>query len=71
MRLARAARCMVDSGVMRYEDYPSDAFQYKLLKEDYPSLQEGTANVFFYIIDSNGDLNVPIDWIVTLQEFTE
>ncbi len=58
----------IADGYLSYEDYPEEAFYFKLLKEDYPGLEDGTAEVKLYISD---DLIVVNEWLVTLQEFTE
>ncbi|MBP3610895.1 MAG: Stk1 family PASTA domain-containing Ser/Thr kinase [Lachnospiraceae bacterium] len=58
----------IADGYLSYEDYPEEAFYFKLLAEDYPGLEEGTAEVKLYVSD---DLIVVNEWLVTLQEFTE
>ncbi len=59
---------MVEQGTMSSEEYPTEAFSFKLYQELYPDLKEGPAQVVLYLGE---DLFWVRDWYVTLQEFTE
>jgi len=59
---------LVTEGEISYDEYPEEAFYFKLMKKDYPYLEPGYANVYLYI----GDDGIMVEqWLVDLQEFTE
>jgi len=58
----------VASGYISSEEYPADAFNYKLYKSLYPKLAEGDAIVYLYVGEN---LDLVKTWFVNLQEFTE
>ncbi len=58
----------VAEGNISFDEYPEESFEFKLKAEDYPSLEEGLADVYLYI----GDDGMMVEWwFVELQEFTE
>ena len=59
---------LVTEGEISYDEYPEEGFYFKLMKEDYPYLEEGLAYVYLFV----GDDGIMVEqWIVDLQEFTE
>jgi len=58
----------VASGYLNSDEYPSDAFNFKLYKSMYPNLTEGDAVVYLSVGE---ELDIVKKWVVNLQEFTE
>ncbi|MBR6643190.1 MAG: Stk1 family PASTA domain-containing Ser/Thr kinase [Lachnospiraceae bacterium] len=59
---------LIAEGEISYEEYPQNAFDFKLLKEDYPELKEGAAIVYLYMGDEGRLMD---QWLVDLKEVTQ
>ena len=61
-----SAQYVIAEGYIGYDEYPTEAFSFKIYQSHYEELTAGTAYVYLYIDGEYEDF-----WAVELQEFTE